>query len=150
MCWGAIAMTYEDATRRYSLQVSSTPTAFTLLAGSSNQVATIGMGSSRATTFRQAASLRRADRSGQPSGCRDRHGLGFDHRQCPPLLPDRRRAEARPRYDPPVLPWITTIKSAGDPDHGRGDRDVCTRRGTRLRGCGGPARRSTEDRGARG
>jgi hypothetical protein len=38
----AMAMTYEDPTGSYPSPVSSTPTAFTLLAGSSNQVATIG------------------------------------------------------------------------------------------------------------
>jgi hypothetical protein len=36
-----------------------------------------------AITFRQTARPRSADRSGQPSGCRDRHGPGFDYRQRP-------------------------------------------------------------------
>jgi hypothetical protein len=35
-------MTYEDLTGSYPSPVSSTPTAFTRLAGSSNQVATVG------------------------------------------------------------------------------------------------------------
>jgi hypothetical protein len=38
----AIAVTYENPTGSYPSPVSSTLTAFTLLAGSSNQVATIG------------------------------------------------------------------------------------------------------------
>jgi hypothetical protein len=42
MYWGAIAVTYEDPTGSYPSPVSSSPTAFRLLAGSSNQVATIG------------------------------------------------------------------------------------------------------------
>ena len=79
-----------------------------------------------ATAFRQAARLRRADRSGQPSGCRDRHGPGFDHRQRPRsyrIAGALRlvRVTTR-RFTPAGLPWTTTIKGAGDPDHGRGPR----------------------------
>jgi hypothetical protein len=38
----AISVTYEDSSGVYPSPVSSSPTAFTLLAGSSNQVAAIG------------------------------------------------------------------------------------------------------------
>ena len=69
---------------------------------------------SAATAFRQAASLRRADRSGQPSGCRDRYGPGFDHRPRP--RPYRIAGALRlvrvttRRFTPAGLPWTTTIK----------------------------------------
>jgi hypothetical protein len=41
--------------------------------------------------------------------------------------PTGSQAQARPRYDPPFtpagLPWTTTIKGTGDPDHGRQGHD---------------------------
>ena len=56
-----------------------------------------------ATTFRQTARPRSADRSGQPSGCRNCHGPGFDHRQRP-RSSGSHRGWKRPFDDPILLP----------------------------------------------